>query len=388
MSSNVNRNLTTSSRSIKVVSLFAGIGGFDLAFDQAGFEIVAHVEKDANCRKLLASKWPNVIALDDVRTAGKHNLPDCDVIVGGSPCQGFSVAGLRKGRSDERSNLTTEFVRICDELDPNVIVWENVPGVLSMRDNSFGHFLADLVGADEPFICADGRSWTGAGVAVGTKRAVGWRILDAQWFGVPQRRRRVFLVAVAFGRDCGESGINFGIERLKQILFIEKGMRWNHPPSRQAGQEATHSVAPCLTARSRGPDRAEETRGQGCVIQVISATLEANTGANHVECDYIPVVAGCLQERDAKRSDSDTKPGHLVPVETHVRRLTVLECERLQGFPDSWTDGFSDSCRYRMLGNAVCVNVAKWIALRLIKEMQRKESDETETDRQEVGNRT
>jgi DNA (cytosine-5)-methyltransferase 1 len=447
--------------------------GFDLGLERAGFEIVAHVEKDENCRKLLAERWPAAVALDDVCTAGAHNLPACDVVVGGSPCQGYSVAGKRKGRDDDRSNLTTEFVRICDELKPDVFVWENVPGVLSMRDNAFGHFLAAMVGEDEPFVCTDGKGWTSAGVATGPTRAVAWRVLDAQWFGVAQRRRRVFMVGVAQGRDGGESGECVGAERVIQILFEPKGVLRDHPTRGETGE----SVAGCLESRTTGGGfPGTDGACAGHVVPSVAKAVRTPTGGIDREDMHtpIPAVAGCLQERDTKGADSDTKPGHLIPVRNSgrgywqqddtaatvgtearaihegtlavafkpshftrgkdgapqdvvpplsadadkgdqeavvatmfeprctratggqpqrdlshclradtntgdgqpcvhvgmaVRRLTPSECERLQGFPDGWTAGFSDSVRYRMLGNAVAVPCSEWIARRLIAEI-------------------
>ena len=159
-----------------VVSLFAGIGGFDLGFARAGCRIVGHVERDANCRKLLAEKWPDAVALDDVCTAGAHNLPPCDVVVGGSPCQSFSVAGLRKGLNDPRGNLLLEYLRVVSELRPKWMLWENVPGVLSDKTKALNNMLDSL---EELGYIVD------------------VEIIDAQWNGVAQRRRRVFV--------CGRS---------------------------------------------------------------------------------------------------------------------------------------------------------------------------------------
>lgn len=383
---------------MRVVSLFAGIGGFDLGFERAGCEIVAHVEKDAPCRKLLATKWLNAVALDDVCTAGSHNLPPCDVVTFGFPCQDLSVAGKRVGLAGGRSGLFYEATRIINELKPAYCLFENVPGLLSSDGGrDFARVLMEM----------DRIGYCGA-----------WRVLDAQWFGVAQRRRRVFGL---FSR------LDSGAERCAEILSISESLRGHPAPSREAGEGFTHGIAPCIGASGRGFDRAGETRGQDPVVAV-------------------PAVAGFLQERDAKGADSDTKPGHLVPVcfggdvartlaarhdsspcadrgmdvvavpsatpwdgQRHrihdaqsvaptlqheegrghgvptaqalrsgaehnyqfaqvgmsVRRLTPTECERLQGFPDGWTVGFSDSTRYKMLGNAVCVNCSEWIAKRL-----------------------
>jgi site-specific DNA-cytosine methylase len=156
----------------RVISLFAGVGGFDLGFERAGFQIVAHVEKDEKCRELLRSKWPDAISLDDVCTAGKHNLPECDVITFGFPCQDLSVAGKRAGLTGKRSGLFYEATRIIDELKPTYCIFENVPGLLSSND---GKDFANVLDAI-----------TDIGYCVDVN------VLDAQYFGVAQRRRRVF----------------------------------------------------------------------------------------------------------------------------------------------------------------------------------------------------
>lgn len=398
-----------------VVSLFAGIGGFDLGFHRAGFKIAAHVEKDDNCRKLLAAKWPDSVALDDVCTAGKDNLPACDVVTFGFPCQDLSVAGKRAGLAGGRSGLFYEATRIIDELQPAFALFENVPGLLSSDDGrDFARVLMEM----------DRIGYHGA-----------WRVLDAQWFGVAQRRRRVFGL---FSR------LDSGAERCAEILSLEESLRGHPAPSREAGKGAAGSVAigvgvsGTLDRKACGANRGSQANETEFIVPAVAGTLNASgAGTNRPagqcnELDFcIPAVAGCLQERDAKGADSDTKPGHLVPVfgfggesdasslsgagdlqppvtgrhgapgfvahpvaqvqwasgggKVHnptaqalrsgaehnyqfaqvgmqVRRLTPTECERLQGFPDGWTAGFSDSARYKMLGNAVCVNVAAWIA--------------------------
>jgi len=136
----------------------------------------------------------------------EHGLPLPDLIVAGTPCQAFSVAGARRGLADARGNLTMKFVEIVHDLQdaapsrPFLVVWENVPGVLSSHDNAFGCLLGGLVGHDAPIILPDGGSWPGFGMVAGPRARLAWRILDAQHFGVPQRRRRVFVVADFGGR--------------------------------------------------------------------------------------------------------------------------------------------------------------------------------------------
>ncbi len=231
----------------RVISLFAGVGGFDLGFERAGFQIVAHVEKDAKCRELLKAKWPDAVALDDVCTAGKHNLPECDVITFGFPCQDLSVAGKRAGLQGSRSGLFYEATRIIRELRPAWALFENVPGLLSSGGGR--DFAAVLREMDECGYCG------------------AWRVLDAQWFGVAQRRRRVFGL---FTR------LDSGAERCAEILSISESLRGNPAPSREAREGITGTAAQCFEPRS--PD--------GCARLVgdIAPTLNRMGGGQREPC--------------------------------------------------------------------------------------------------------
>jgi DNA (cytosine-5)-methyltransferase 1 len=175
------------------------------------------------------------------------DLPD--VIVAGTPCQAFSVAGLRRSLADARGNLTLALVRLVHAIDaarrargerPFVLVWENVPGVLSTKDNAFGCFLGGLAGGDDPVPLPPGAErWPDAGLVAGPRARVAWRILDAQYSRLAQRRRRVFLVA-SFGDGIDPAA----------VLFERKSLRGHHPPRR----EAQESVAGSLTASAGGSD--------------------------------------------------------------------------------------------------------------------------------------
>ncbi len=158
---------------LTVGSTFTGVGGADLGFEQAGFTISWQCELDAWKRSVLAAHWPDVQIFDDITTM--LDPPPVDILIGGFPCQDLSVAGQRKGFTGERSVLAFEFLRLAESIRPRWLVLENVPGLLS---SSQGADFARLI--DEVVAC-------GYGVA--------WRILDARYFGVPQRRRRVFIVA-------------------------------------------------------------------------------------------------------------------------------------------------------------------------------------------------
>src|SRR5579875_134000 len=176
-------------------SLFAGIGGFDLGADRAGWRCAWQVEIDRRCVEVLARHWPEVERFGDVRAVGAHNLAPVDLICGGFPCQDLSVAGRRAGLAGSRSGLWWEFYRIVAELRPAWVVVENVPGLLSSnRGRDMGTILASLGDL--------GYGWA-------------YRVLDAQWFGVPQRRRRVFIVG------------HLGDYSATQVLLEPEGGGWD-----------------------------------------------------------------------------------------------------------------------------------------------------------------
>lgn len=189
---------------------------------------------------VLAYRWPHVKNLGDMTKIAaairRGEIQSPDILVGGTPCQAFSIAGLRNGLTDSRGQLTLAFVELVNAIDekrreqrkpPVIVVWENVPGVFSSRDNAFGCFLAGLAG-ESCELESPGKKWTNAGYVLGQKRSVCWRVLDAQFFGVAQRRRRVFVVASA----------RTDIDPAK-ILFESEGQRRDIAPRRKAGKGIT-----------------------------------------------------------------------------------------------------------------------------------------------------
>ena len=184
-----------------VGSLFAGIEGFGLGFHQAGFEVRWQVEQDEKAQAVLRARFPGVTLYDDVRTVGAANLESVDVICGGFPCQDVSVAGKREGLGGARTGLFSEVVRIARELEPRWMVLENVPGLLSSHGGRDFHTVLSAL--------AD----------VGFRRA--YRILDSRYFGVAQRRRRVFIVLRA--RRCGDGA--------EAVLFAQAALS-GHPDRR------------------------------------------------------------------------------------------------------------------------------------------------------------
>ena len=230
-------------------SVCSGIESASMAWEPLGWRPAWFAEIEPFPCSVLAHHWPDVPNLGDMTTiaarvrTGEISAPD--VLVGGTPCQAFSVAGARAGLSDPRGQLTLSYVELADAIDavravrgqpPVITVWENVPGVLSSKDNAFGCFLGALAGEScelEP----PGGKWKNAGCVFGPQRAIAWRVLDAQYFGLAQQRRRVFVVASA------RKGFD-----PTAVLFEREGVRRDSPPSREEGQEPAGTLA----ARTEG----------------------------------------------------------------------------------------------------------------------------------------
>ena len=378
---------------MKAISLFSGVGGFEIGFERAGIETVLQAERDPWALEVLARHWPGTERVTDVRDvqgdgqrlvargtavapgAGGGRAVEPDIVYGGFPCQDLSVAGKRAGLGGERSGLWFEFYRVLSELRPRWAVIENVPGLLS--SNGGRDFAIILDGLDE----------------LGFDAA--WAILDAQHFGVPQRRRRVFIVAGPRGRGA------------EQVLSLCESCGGNPPSGRAAGKD----IAGTLGAGSVDSQRGWRGDLDSSGAYVATAIRTANTGSNghgiaedvahtldgaqgqaviastlrgrsHGDGVNMPgrggeeaygdnLIAYSLNARDARGPLPDRSLGN-VAIQNGVRRLTPRECERLMGWPDDhtrWTaDGreISDSHRYRMAGNGVVAPVAEWIGHRLV----------------------
>ncbi len=277
--------------SVCYLSLCSGIEAASVAWLPLGWEPVAFSEVESFPCAVLAYHYPQVPNLGDVtKINGTNYRGIVDVLVGGTPCQSFSVAGLRRGLDDERGNLALEFVRIADEADPAFVVWENVPGVLSDRGNAFGCILGGLAGEDAPLLPPGGR-WADAGYVLGPKRSICWRILDAQYFGLAQRRRRVFVVG------CPRNGPD-----PRTILFEFDGLRRDTPPSRQTPEDIAGTLEASL-ARSRGAG----TAPGACVDVCQSLTGSFGGGGpddNKAQAGFYavvpPQVAGTMKSNGGK----------------------------------------------------------------------------------------
>ncbi|MFC2544715.1 MAG: DNA cytosine methyltransferase [Aggregatibacter sp.] len=324
---------------------------------------------------VLAHHYPNVPNLGDMRTLPERiinrEIPAPDVLVGGTPCQAFSVAGKRESLNDNRGNLTLVLIEILEAIDyvrekdgkaPCILVWENVPGVLSTKDNAFGCLVGRLAGAFEPLQPPRGK-WTGAGYVHSEMRNIAWRILNAKYFGVPQSRRRIFLVAGA------------GTCNAAEILFESQSLCGDiETQSKEQQKTAGTSKSGVRSYRRARCDKYYETS--------IASTQTAHIAKEHNDL----VLFDIAERRDGARIYGDITPtltakmgtgGNNVPcVRTKqiLRKLTPVECERLQGFTDNYTrvpfNGKSaekcpDSHRYKAIGNSMAVPVMRWIGGRL-----------------------
>lgn len=385
---------------MRYVSLFSGIEAASVAWGPLGWEPVAFSEIEPFCCRVLEERFPEVPNLGDVaKTDWSEYAGSVDVVVGGSPCQAFSVAGRREGLMDARGRLMLEYVRAVREVRPRWVLWENVPGVLSQSGgDAFETLQREL--ADCGYSLA-------------------WRTLDAQFYRVAQRRRRVFLVG-HLGEDAYPAA----------VLFERESLRWDSASSRKKRKELARSAG--RGARGGGGagsswsiagnvcDRDVRQNGGG-VSEEIAPTLRAGAACGNqapavafkyhqgskagsvgadtevsptLTADYHQPAVACMASTQANAGiEVDMCP--TMPARQHkdppvlfvratpirafawpwvVRRLMPVECERLQGFPDGWTaipyrgkpaEECPDTPRYKALGNSMAVPVMRWIGERI-----------------------
>ncbi len=351
---------------MKFGSVCSGIESATVAWSGLGWRPQFFAENDAAPSRLLDSHYPQVPNFGDLNGFRKWPKTEIDLLVGGTPCVSFSVAGLRAGLASPAGNLALVYIAIAERYRPRWLVWENVPGVLSSHGGrDFGSFVGALVKLG---YCPS------------------WRMFDAQFAGVPQRRRRVFVVA-SFG-DWRDSA---------SVLFERESFRGNTTPGGPPGQNApgpvalgvggggellAPDVAACLQTTANDYSRAD---GFNMVLEPVAIhgtqdpdlskvahTLGRNTGQeNALVYDETQITSA-----ENRSNPQPGDPSHplaasgkrpLLVTDYAPRRLTPTECERLQGFPDGYTDlpGLSEGSRYKMLGNAIAVPVLRWIGQRI-----------------------
>ncbi|ENZ9958755.1 Dam family site-specific DNA-(adenine-N6)-methyltransferase [Salmonella enterica] len=322
-------------------SVCSGIEAASVAWGSLGWQPAWFAEIEAFPSAVLATHWPDVTNLGDMTGiaaavhAGDVEAPD--VLVGGTPCQAFSIAGLRNGLADARGQLTLSYVELANAIDDKrrergeeeaIIVWENVPGVLCSKDNAFGCFIGALAGESCELQPAGGK-WPNAGCVYGPSRIVAWRVLDAQFFGVAQRRRRVFVVASARkGFDPAE------------VLFEFDSMRRDTPPRREPQTAVTTDTGSGIEGGSHwdNPANPHPTLNQSNNIGGIGASNQevfAQRGAGLVsETQYGTEIAGVLTARHDSSPCAD-------------RGMNVVGAYRMTAFGEYSGDGTASTVKAR-----------------------------------------
>lgn len=307
---------------MKCLSLFSGIGGFDLALMNQGHTIVGACEIDENTRQVYRRHFPGVKIYEDATKIKPYNLPDFDIICAGFPCQAFSLAGKRMGFEDNRGTLFFEIIRIAKAKRPQFLLLENVKGLLYHEGgDTFRTMLSTLdeLGYD-----------------------VEWQILNSK-YETPQTRERTYII----GHLRGDS--------TRKIL----------PLGTDAAEIQSNTLIRVGNVDTKGHNsiwgRVYDPKGLAPTLNATAGGVGAKTGLflmAHTKAN--------IKQRYQKRDTTwtlDTSGGKMgvEMSDGRIRRLMPIECERLQGFPDNWTEGYSDNQRYQMIGNAVTVPVIEYI---------------------------
>ncbi len=336
---------------MKYGSVCSGVEAATVAWHPLGWEPQWFSEIEKFPSAVLQHHYPDTPNHGDMTSFKEWPDDPINVLVGGTPCQSFSVAGLRKGLADPHGNLMLTYLAIAARYQPNWLVWENVPGVLSSnRGRDFGTFLGAL-------------GQLGYGFA--------YRVLDAQYFGVAQRRRRLFVV-----------GYLGDWKRAAAVLFERESLSGHPAPSRETREEIAGTIV--ASSFTGGPSGKPEGAAVNHFVPAVAGSLDtqcgggklthqsANNGHLILEKDLIGTLTARMFAALGARSDQDT--ASCVANDLQVRRLTPTECERLQGFPDNYTqipyrnkpaESCPDGPRYKAMGNSMAVPVMRWIGERI-----------------------
>lgn len=314
-----------------VGSVCSGIEAASVAWEQLGFEFKWFSEIESFPSLVLQTRHPETPNLGDMNII--PNLLDekkiyaPDLICSGTPCQAFSVAGRLDGLNDDRGNLTLRFIDIIEKNDkvraeqekhPTVVFWENVEGVLTDKTNAFGCFVSTLAGLTTPI---EFKKWASSGIIKGSKRNVAWRVLDAKYFGVPQQRKRLYVIAT--GKDFHPENVLFEKQKLDNSSFNEN--------------KTYHSN-----------------------LKFVKEGAEFEVFREYTDCLYS--AYGTKWNGNAAAYNGSL----FVVQDKRIRRLSPLECERLMGFPDNYTaiEGVKKTNRYQAIGNSWAIPVVKWLGER------------------------
>jgi DNA (cytosine-5)-methyltransferase 1 len=387
------------SEKIKYISVCSGIEAASVAWHDMGWEPVAFSEIEPFPSEVLKIRFPNTPNWGDMTKFNTWPNANVNLLVGGTPCQSFSVAGLRQGLKDPRGNLMLTFLAIAERYKPKWIVWENVPGVLSSNGGKdFGSFLGALGEL--------GYGWA-------------YRVLDAQWFGVAQRRKRVFVVGCLGDQRAAA-----------EVLFESESVSRNPAPSREKRQAVTRTTeesvgggkwwdggdtSATLTTRSGGQYMPDKDNFQAVIQPNVAHAFKIRGGSptetgeyggtpgkaagkGYLGSDELAFTLAAAQDQQIAQpiavdtfnqttnehttqtlGSSATDVNHygaVINPPMAIRHLTPVECERLQGFPDNWTkipwkkkpaEDCPDGPRYKACGNSMAVPVMRWIGQRINK---------------------
>ena len=414
---------------MRYLSVCDGIGACHLAWQQLGWECVGVSEIAPFPAAVVDHHW-GFRQLGDMtkyREWPERLLADVDLLVGGTPCPSFSSAGKRQGLDDPRGILLLQFADLFNHINeirrrygrpPAITVFENVPGILTSKDNAFGHFVGRLLGCPEAPRTQSGK-WHKAGFLSSQTVSLGWRVLDAQYFAVAQRRRRVFLVAVPcelvdrFGKGACPSQILLLTESVlgspptrgpgpqeaagtaggqlagwiaggeagetncepREVIAFNCNARGSQLPS----QSRDTRIADTLTASQRAAVAfAVDGRNQSIGVEV-HHTLRVGRDSGDAVVVGSSEVSGTLRAQASGGFRSDGTPVEAVVIHNcGVRKQIPNEYERLQGFPDdytlvpfTWGKPAADTPRYKALGNSIAVPVLSWIGKRIVKAFAR-----------------
>ena len=376
-------------------SLFDGIGTWQEAARRNGIKTIWSSEIEKFPLAVTARHFPDTVQLGDINTI--TDAPHVDIITAGTPCQDLSIAGKRSGIHGERSGLFFKAIVLVRQIRPRFFVWENVLGAFSSNGgNDFRAVLEEIL--EEPVPLPE-HGWSNAGLVDGKRSQVAWRVCDAQFWGVPQRRKRIFLVADFAGRRAAEilfepagmsrnSAASTGEERHTAARnrtdsdFAVYEHHWKDCRITKCSNVALTVAAMYGTGGLNTPlvvygiragiiGRQVHNGGRGMVNENLSFTLttvdrhavaygiDRATFNQGINAQFKPNI--CKELQPSLTAKGPAAVCHL----SVVRRLTPLECERLQGLPDRWTEGGSDAARYKAIGNGMALPIAEWIMKRI-----------------------
>lgn len=302
--------------------------------------------EDFACR-FLSNRYPHIPNkgdMNDIPQMLKDGLIEApDLLCGGTPCQAFSLAGLKNGLDDHRGQLTLKYIDILNEIDtirasqgnqPACFLWENVEGVLTDKTNAFGCFIAGLAGYDEPIAI---KKWPYSGIIHGKTRNVAWRVMDAKYFGLPQQRRRLYVIGG--GKDFYPENVLFEIGEIIADPYKTESI-------------VSMSLFDDVFAKHEVPSE---------LTRVINDN-EIEIFRTYTDCLY--AAYGTKWNGNAAAFNGSL----FVAQNGRLRRLTNIECERLMGFPDNYTSlkGATLTNRYHSTGNSWAVNVIRWLMERFV----------------------